>query len=296
MFGLLKPRNRRRPGHSPHPRKLAVEHLERRDCPAAPALTSFGATVLEGNSVRLSGTLTADDPAMCLVQFSGAVDHSAQAGPSGAFEVVVEASALGDVFAVALDQQMQQSNQLQATLTSEAPRLTLTHTYGAQGSVTLSGHLTDESPTWCQVVLTGAVNTMVIPNSNGDFSYTTQSWDLGSVTASTADPWSQASNQPAVTLANTAPVILGFEALQGANNVWTFRGRVTDEHAPGLTVRLWGLPTLDGTVGYTEVTVGSDGWFSYSVTLGPGEQGTVSACALDWWDVQSQMVTDIVTP
>ncbi|MCI0464580.1 MAG: hypothetical protein L0Z62_47220 [Gemmataceae bacterium] len=296
MFGLLKPRIRNRPGHKPRPRRLAIEPLETRDCPAAPTLTSFSASVVEGNTVQLSGILTDEDPASCLIIIDGVASTKVMANPSGAFEVQTQAWALGSISAVAYDPEWQQSNELQAAIASAAPQLTLTRTYGAGGAVTLSGHVTDESPTECEVVLTGAVNALVTPNSNGDFSYTTQDWEPGAVTAAAVDPWGQESNQPTATLANSAPVISSFQAVQGTNNVWTFQGQVTDEYAPGLTVRLWGIPTLEGTVGYTEVTVGIDGQFSYSVTLEQGEQGTVSAQVTDWWDVQSQVVTDLVTP
>ena len=70
---------------------------------------------------------------------------------------------------------------------------------------------------------------------------------------------------------------------------------VEDEWAAGLTVRLWGIPTLDGIYGSTEVTIGSDGWFTYSVPLPPGEGGTVSAQVTDWWNALSEVVTDTVT-
>ncbi len=296
MFRRLQSRRRKPPSNKPRRRRLVVERLETRDCPAAPFLNSFSAAILGGNLVHLSGSVTADEPTACAVRFSGVINDIAVPVASGAFDTAVEATALGTITAVAENAQLQQSNQLQATTTSNVPQLTLTRTYGAGGTVTLAGHVTDESPTWCPVTLSGAVSAVVIPNAGGDFSYTTQNWQLDEVTALTVDPWSQGSNQPAVTLANTAPVIAEFHALEGSGGVWTFQGRVTDEFAPGLQVRLWGIPTLGGTTGYTEVTVGNDGWFSYSVTLGPLEQGTVSAQVADWWNVPSPVVTDIVQP
>jgi len=63
---------------------------------------------------------------------------------------------------------------------------------------------------------------------------------------------------------NVPPVIAEFTATYGPLG-WTFEGRVEDEDPDGLTVTFAGI--LDGH----ETTVGSDGFFQYTVQLaGPG--------------------------
>ena len=130
-----------------------------------------------------------------------------------------------------------------------------------------------------------------LTDNNGNYSLTTTSWRPGNVTAQTADAWGLPSNTPSATLTNAAPVISNFTAFPSSGGYWTFRGQVTDEYAPGETVQLSGIPTLNGTRGYTTVTVGSNGWFEYSVQLTAQDHGCVSAQAIDWRGLTSDVAT-----
>jgi hypothetical protein len=243
--------------------------------------------------VHLTGTVTDEAPATVAVRFSGVVSDSTTARSDGSYDLVTLGSTLGTIFAQAQDQEGLVSAELQATISSDVPQLTLDRAYGPGGTVTLSGHVTDEDPIGRTVTFSGAVSGTATTNQNGDYSLTTQGWGLGDVQAVTTDPWHQQSDQPAVNLANAAPVITDFTATEGADRVWRFRGHVSDEYAPGLRVRLDGLPSLNKT-GYTEVTVGSDGWFECCVQLGQGEQGTVRAWTTDWRGLASNTAATAV--
>jgi hypothetical protein len=282
--------------------RLRLEPLETRDCPSGPpsyvinpdgpTITSFTAQVMTGTNVMLRGTLIDSHPASCEVTFSGVVTGEAEADAAGTFALFTPASALGTITAQAVDGENLRSNQAQATITSNVPSLTLTASgQGASGAITLSGRVTDESAAGLTVIFRGAVTATAVTDNNGDYSLTTTSWRPGNVTVQTTDAWGLTSNTPSATLTNTAPVISNFTAVPTSGGYWTFQGQVTDEYAPGQTVRLSGIPTLDGTSGYTTVTVGSNGWFDFSVQLTSQDHGCVSAQAIDWQGLMSDVVT-----
>src|SRR5438552_3048440 len=112
-----------------------LEPLETRDCPSGlsyvlnmdgPTITSFTAQVMTGTNVLLRGTLIDNHPASCEVTFSGVVTGEAEADTSGTFALFTPASALGTITAQAVDGVNLQSNRAQASITSNAPSLTLT--------------------------------------------------------------------------------------------------------------------------------------------------------------------------
>jgi hypothetical protein len=300
MFRWLK--RPRRNHRTPARLRLRLEPLETRDCPSGPGallttddgptITSFTAQVMTGTNVMLRGTLTDTQPASCEVTFSGVVTGDAEADTAGTFALFTPASALGTITAQAVDGENLQSNRAQATLTSNPPSITLTASgQGAGGAITLSGQVTDESAAGLIVTFRGAVTATAVTDNNGNYSLTTTSWGPGNVTAQTTDVWGLTSNAPSAALTNTAPVLSNFTAVPSNGGYWTFQGQVTDEFAPGETVRLSGIPTLNGTSGSTTVTVGSNGWFEYSVQLTSQDHGCVSAQATDWLGLTSDVAT-----
>ncbi len=277
---------------------LCLEPLENRDCPAVsggggstpPSLT-FSASILAGNTVHLSGGVTDDHPNMTYVQFSGVISGSAQPNSAGQYDAFIDGSALGTIIAQAHDMLMNSSPTVDATITSNAPTITLNRSYGANGSVILWGHVTDEDAAGHTVTFTGAVLGTATTNNNGDFSLTTIYWSLGDVSASTTDCWGQTSNTATATLANAAPVITSFQAIHTSLNIWTFQGSVTDEYAPGLTVRFDGnLPSLRGQT----TTVGADGRFYLTIRLQDNEDGTARAQTTDWRSLDSNEALSFV--
>src|SRR5262249_57085879 len=73
------------------------------------------------------------------------------------------------------------------------------------------------------------------------------------------------------------PLILDFEAIEDAPQVWTFRGRVNGEDAPGEVVQFGGLDSLQGRT----AIVAQDGRFQLTVQLQRGERGTATAQTQD---------------
>ena len=215
----------------------------RADAPAVTLNTDYNSD----GSVTVSGQVASVAPGNLTVTLTGGVNAQVTTAEDGTFSYTTTAYMFGNVQATTTDPWGQQSAPAQATLTPAAPVISLNPpVYGPNGSVTLSGQVTANDPGNLTVTLTGMVNTQVTTNPDGTFSYTTTTWGLGDVQATTTDTWGQGSNAAHVTLTNTAPVITGFAAYEQPDNMWTFEGQVTDEWAPGLNVRLGGLPSLPG--------------------------------------------------
>jgi hypothetical protein len=272
---------------------LSLESLEERYCPATPPQITLTVQPLNsGRMVQLSGTVVDDAPASVSITFSGVVSASATASASGAFSCTAQASGLGTVSAVGSDTFGLKSDTAQATVTNSAPSLTLSVAYGTQRNVTLSGRVTDAQAGACTVQFTGVATGSTTTNADGTYSLTVSASQLGTVQATAQNPWAQVSSPAQVTLTSAPPSITNFQAIRGALNVWTFQGRVTDASAPGLVVRFGGLPSLAGQT----TTVGSDGWFYFTVRLQDGEQGTASAQTTNWWGLDSNLALADVSP
>jgi hypothetical protein len=274
----------RRPQAAVAPRfgRLCLEQLERRDCPAAPVIT-LSATVLPNHGVQLSGTVTDSQPQGISVMFSGAASGTTTTDANGNYSFMTTNANLGQVSAVGVDQQQLVSNTAVANIAVAAPTLTLSVTYGTQRSVTLSGQVTGIDAGNQTITFTGMVTGTVKTNADGTFSFTAQATGLGNVSAGTMDLWGQASNNPQATLSSNSPVITNFAPMQAYGTTWTFEGKVTDESPQGLTVTLGGIPALQGQT----VTVGSNGWFYFTVNVQGNQAGTACAVTVDWWGLQS---------
>jgi hypothetical protein len=262
---------------------LRVEALETRDCPTGPTPSlTFTATITDGTNVLLSGTVADPHPETSVVYFSGVATGKVQPDSSGSYHLLTPASGLGTISAQAEDAQLLVSNAVQQTISSTYPSVTLSNAYGPNNTITLSGQVTDAESGGLTVTLGGAATGSVVTDSLGNFRYTTTQWNAGSVSAQTANPWGLKSNVASVTLTNAPPVIANFVVTQGTNGLWTFQGEVSDEYAPGDTVRLTGIPTFNNQPGgFMPVTVGSDGSFRVTVPLTPQDTGWVTAVAYD---------------
>jgi hypothetical protein len=84
---------------------------------------------------------------------------------------------------------------------------------------------------------------------------------------------------PAVQRAAAAngPVITTFGCAESPNNWWLFSGTVTDPNPAGVVVHFGGLPSLNGQ----STKCDASGHFAFLVQLQAGEQGTVSAVAIN---------------
>ena len=139
------------------------------------------------------------------------------------------------------------------------------------------GKVTDDTPSSCGVVLSGAASGVVLCDSSGNFDGVFNVATPGPATAVAGD--GQLQSAPVnLALANAAPMTT-VTAVHGANGIVTFSGKVTDEVPAGLTVTLAGGPGLGGTF----ATVLADGTWSVSVTLPIGASGMVAATVTDWY-------------
>jgi hypothetical protein len=259
-----------------------VEALERRDCPAAPTITSFTVMPMQGRMVSVSGTFSDEDPSSVTITLGGKLSGTANVmgGGTNSFWYMGEASGLGTITAVATDNENLSSEPASATLSSNVPSLTLNISYGARRQISLSGTINDESPNNCTVTINGKVSA-TLTNPGSPFMWMGEASGLGTITATVTDPWGQVSQEVQVEVTSNAPVIQQFTAEQGLGGFWTFRGKVVDESPAGLSIFLGGLPTLRSA---PVVTVDADGWFSYTVQLTSEDMGgTATAYVQDWW-------------
>src|SRR5262245_20603273 len=102
---------------APPRRRLALEALETRDCPAAPLIASLQVTYNGQNSVTLSGFVQDETPSFDHVLFSGAAIGCTSVAPNGQFSYTTNAT-LGLVSAVAIDIEMLRSQAAIAAITT----------------------------------------------------------------------------------------------------------------------------------------------------------------------------------
>jgi len=271
---------------------LHVEALEGRDCPSAPQITAFAATVQSGNTVMLSGTIFDNSPTAALVCFGGAGAGSVTADASGHFQLQENLSQLGTIFATVKDPNGSISNAAFSTLADPGISVNLSGApQGPNRMVTVTGQVSCNSPAGLKVNLSGVVSGSVVTNANGTFTYTGQASAPGQIQAAVTDCWGVTVTSTA-TLINNPPRIVNFQAINNGNNTWTFTGQVQDEYAAGLVIRLGGIPSLDNS--NVTVTVQANGTFSYTIMLQPGESGGVTAECTDWWGQTSNEATAFV--
>lgn len=197
----------------------------------------------------------------------------------------VVASAEGRIWWTEYD--ANQIGTMQAQLT---PSLTLSVSYGAGRTVTLSGQVTDTVPGSLTVSFTGKVVGSVVTNSDGTFSGTFEASALGLISATVTNGLGFVSSASAVTLVSNAPVISDFVGVLQTGTMWIFSGRVTDEGHTGMIVRFDGLASLDGKT----ATVQANGTFSLTVQLQPNEEGTALAETTDWWGLVSNEASFLI--
>jgi hypothetical protein len=158
--------------------------------------------------------------------------------------------------------------------------------------VELSGSVSDTDPGTLVVTFSGSgVSASVTLASSGNFDIFTTASSLGNVTATAVNQSTNKSSAVSSPIIDQAPVISNFQASQSSGNYWTFTGQVSDDQSvTGLVVTLGGLPSLKGVT----ATVNSNGWFSITIKLQPGEDGTATAQTTDWWGKVSNTAWTIV--
>jgi len=288
MLSWLFRRNRSRSARSvvPNRIRLTVEALESRYCPSGPQITSFSASVVQGQTVLLTGTV--DDPgaSSVSVMFQGAASGTTPVS-NGSFSLQTQATALGVISAQAFDNLNMYSSQFPTQLAAPAPTIMFTVAQDGEHNVAISGQVTDLSPGGLTVTFSGVVTGTATTSASGSFSYSGTASALGQINAAVTDLLGVTGSGTAQ-LTNSAPTINNLEAVYSAGTgVWTISGQVVDEYAAGLTVNLSNVPG-EGTA---TATVETDNFFTLTVEAAATATNTVSASVTDWWGAVSQTVT-----
>jgi hypothetical protein len=285
MFRFLFPSRSAR--HSPPPRKaqLSVELLEHRFCPAGPVLSSLGAVHI-GSSLVVAGHVNDPSPSTVDVNLTGAVATHVTPNNAGDFSYICPWLGGGTtVNAQATDSQNLISPPTSILINNTVnanPFITLSVTYGAQRTITLTGQVADAAPGGLTVMISGSATGTTITDANGKFSVTLTASSLGAVYAATMDSFGQYSNTASVVLTSAKPVIENFYCTVLPDGWYQFSGRIVDDNAAGLTVYLGGVPV---SLQNQKVTVLADGTFTVQIQLNgtPADNGTVTANVTDWW-------------
>lgn len=274
MSFFSRPKISNKPVSTYRPR---VDELETRLCPAGSSL-SLSAQVLPGHMVQLSGTVHGAKVADVTVNFSGAAVGSTTTDANGAYSYTTSSANLGSVTAVDLDSNGNPIATAKSAIAVADPAVTLSITYGAGNSVTLSGTLTDIDAGGETIVLRGVAAGSVVTDSAGNFSLTTDASAVGAIDAATTDLWGTASNTAEVMVARDAPIIENFAAEYEGFNLWHFSGHVNTSDPQGMTIRFGGL---NGELAGRTTTVGADGNFDVAFFLSENVLGTASAITTD---------------
>jgi large repetitive protein len=139
--------------------------------------------------------------------------------------------------------------------------------------VVLSGVVSDSNPADVCVSFAGAASGSTGCDSNGNFSYTTSSANLGKVHAVAVDG-AGLSSGPAFGRITVPPPIVSLSITYGSQRTVTLSGQVTDLDASSLSVTFTGVAS-------GSVAVNPDGIFTLTTTA--TGLGTIQASTTDLW-------------
>jgi hypothetical protein len=166
--------------------------------------------------------------------------------------------------------------------------------YNGKTSITITGTVTDPSASVSNLLVTfgGQAPGTTYTDTNGNFGFTTNALGPGLVTITTTDSLGYVAPVANVNLNPAAPVVSNFGAVEGADQLFTFSGNVTDLPPGGLTVNFGGIPDMVGQ----STTVNSNGTFEFTIRLNDdgSDNGTVTAQTTDWWGLLSNQASTSV--
>jgi hypothetical protein len=154
--------------------------------------------------------------------------------------------------------------------------ITLNITYLPGGEATFSGHLQNQNgPIANQaILLTGAVQTSMSTDSQGNYSITQAVPQLGPEYAASIDGLS---NIALLIPPVGSLTVSSFSAIYQGNGLWLFSGTVTGASTQGTVVSFSGITALQGQ----STTVNADGTFEFFAAVDPNQIGTVYAQVVD---------------
>ncbi|MFO0879317.1 MAG: hypothetical protein U0840_18380 [Gemmataceae bacterium] len=169
--------------------------------------------------------------------------------------------------------------------------LTLNVSYGVGRQVTLSGDLMGSGDVAnVAISITGSATGQTSTDADGEYSLTVEASNLGMVTATAGDglasAWSEITDEP--------PVITDFEAIEGADRVWTFRGTLTyHRYFDSLQVFFGGQPV---SIVNQSTSANNTGYFELVLVLNGqnSDNGQVWAQGQSAFGLLSDMAFDYV--
>ncbi|HID76459.1 MAG TPA: hypothetical protein EYP56_10735 [Planctomycetaceae bacterium] len=288
MFGFASAlRKRPRRSRPTRYRPIRFESLEGRYCPSAPTITAFQIDSVDHNTVTLSGHVADENPQTVLIDVDGVLFGTTYPDASGNFTVTGEAYSVGQISAVAMDEDFLYSDPVFVELTSDLPSITSVEViYGHHTEVTIKGRVIDEDPDGLTVQFYGVLNGSTTTDENGDFSYYVESGyaELGDVPIYVEDVFGQGGSTTVTLTGDEPPSIINYQTQVDASGMLTVTGTVVDEDPVGLTVVITFLDMQE------EVVTDEDGDFFWYYQMQQGEEGWVSAVAYDWWGLESDLV------
>jgi hypothetical protein len=198
-----------------------LEWLEDRYCPTIPGsstaipvceILNLSAIAGAGHSVQVSGSVVDQNPSACVVNLSGVVNGSVAVQANGAFSTQVTATGLGQVTAVAQDNQQQiSSNQVSTQISAEQPVINnFAVVHNQNNTWTIQGQVADDqSPASVPVLFGGPGNVQnmtVTTDANGNFCVAvsiTTTMPSFTITAVATDSWGLQSNMVSFTVNNS---------------------------------------------------------------------------------------------
>jgi hypothetical protein len=216
---------------------------------------------------------------------SGALNGSVMMMPDGTFFYTPNVGFSGtDSFTYVAQSSSSSSDSTAATtvtLNVVQAAISLSVTYGAGKTVTVSGTVADAAPGGISVSISGVMSGSALTDSSGNFKCTGTVSSLGTITASLTDQFGVTANE-SVAVTDPGPLISGLSCSEVAGG-WMLSGVVSDP---------WGvsglLVTFDGTAAGYYATTNDDGDFEEVLTFKP--TGNVVATAQDDWGVSSSPV------
>ena len=222
----------------------------------SPPSVTLNALVLPDHQVMLSGVVSGAEPSGATITFSGAASGSTTTDSSGYYSFTTSSASLGAVYAVATDMQQHSSDTTEAAIATAAPTITLSRTYNAQNSITLTGTMTGIDAAYAAVPFSGIVNTATTTDASGNFTLATTYSGSGTIYTWTTDTWAQSFGNASVWVDNAPTVTLNAQVLPGHQVLLS--GVVAGANPGGAMVTFSGAAsgstTTDGSGFYSFIT------------------------------------------
>jgi hypothetical protein len=229
-------------------------------------------------NVTLSGTVTDIDVGAESVHFTGVASGDATCDYSGHFTLNTTVSGLGAIDATVTNLWGQVSNTAEVNVTAP-PSVTINTQVNAGRTVVLSGTVTGDHAAGAMVMFSGAFNGSTMADSNGNYSCTTTSASMGTVSVTAIDTAYRSSAPASAQISVTAPTIT-LAITEVCQDHVVLSGHIAGADASGAMVMMMGAKQ-------GAFSADANGNFSFTMTL--SEFGTVSVVTYDSWAQMSNV-------